>query len=135
MASVNYDDTPLSEVLDDFRDKTGTNIVANWQSLANFGIDQTTPVNLNLRNVWAKLVLKLTLQTLSSPQGRISYIIEDDVVFIAPGEDLDMILKLRVYEIADILMETKDNRGGPQFFPGSHNRDNSPSQRPNQSPR
>ena len=135
MSIVHYDDTPLSEVLDDFRNKTGTNIVANWQSLANFGIDKTTPVNLNLRNVWAKLVLKLTLQALSSPQARISYIIEDNVVFIASGEDLDMILRLRVYEIADLLMETKDKRGGPQFFPGSNDRDNSGSQRPNHSPR
>ena len=131
MPVVHYDETPLSEVLDDFRDKTGTNIVANWQSLANLGIDQTTPVSLNLRNVRAKLVLKLTLQALSSPQGRISYMIEDNVVFIAPGEDLDMTLKLRVYEIADILMETKDKRGESQFFPGSYDRDNSSGQRPN----
>ncbi len=134
MSIVQYDDTPLSEVLDDLRDKTGTNIVANWQSLANFGIDKTTAVSLNLRNVSAGQVLKLILQKLSSPYARISYIIQDDVVFIASGEDLDMILELRVYEIADLLMETKDKRGGPQFSPGGNDRDGSDRQRPDNSP-
>jgi hypothetical protein len=122
---VQYDDTTLADVLDDLRSKSGTNIVANWQSLANLGIDKTTTVSLNLRNISAGRVLKIILQNLSRPYARISYIIQDDVVFIASAEDLDMILELGVYEIADILMETKEKRGGPQFSPGGHDRDRS----------
>ena len=132
---VQYDDTPLSDVLDDLRDKTGTNIIANWQSLANLGIDKSTAVSLNLRNVSAGQVLRIILQNLSSLYARISYIIQDDIVFIASGEDLDMILELQVYEIADLLMETKDKRGGPQFSPGGYDRDRSDRQRPDNSRR
>ena len=122
---VQYDDTSLADVLDDLRSKSGTNIVANWQSLANVGIDKTTAVSLNLRNISAGRVLKMILQNLSSPYARISYIIQDDVVFIASAEDLDMILELVVYEIADLLMETKDKRGGPEFSPDGYDRDRS----------
>ena len=131
---VQYDDTTLADALDDLRAKSGTNIVANWQSLANLGIDKTTAVSLNLRNISAGQVLKLILQNLSSPYARISYIIQDDIVFIASSEDLDMILELGVYEIADLLMETKDKRSGPQFSPGGYDRDRSDGQRPDNSP-
>ncbi len=132
---VQYDDTTLADVLDDLRSKSSTNIVTNWQSLANLGIDKTTSVSLNLRNISAGRVLKIILQNLSSPYARISYIIQDDVVFIASAEDLDMILELGVYEIADLLMETKDKRGGPQFSPGGYDRDRSDRQRPDNSRR
>lgn len=130
LSIVQYDDTPLSEVLDDLRNRTGTNIVANWDSLANLGIDKSTAVSLQLRNVPAKLVLKLILQTLSNSQGRVSYVNQENVVFIASGEDLDSILELRIYEMAGLSMETKDNRGGPQFLPGVPNRNNSGTQSP-----
>ena len=131
LSVIQYDDTPLGDVLDDLRAKTGANIVANWQSLANFGVDRTTAISLNLRNVPAEKVLKIVLQNLSNAYARISYIIQDDVVFIASGEDLDMIFELRVYEIADLLMETQDKRGGPQFEAGGYNSGRSDGQRPN----
>ena len=103
--------------MDELRNRSGTNIVANWQSLANVGIDKTTPLTFELRNVTVGRVLKTILQNLSSPYARISYIIQDDVVFIAASQDLDMIFELQVYEIADLLFETQDKRGGPQFTP------------------
>jgi len=127
---VQYDDTTFGDVLDDLRSKSGSNIVANWQSLANLGIDKSTPVSLNLRNMSAGRVLKIILQNLSSPYARVSYIIQDEIVFIASAEDLDMIFEVRVYEIADVLMETKDLRGGPQFGPDG---DRSDRRRPDKS--
>ena len=135
MSIVQYRDKSFADALDELRSRSGINIVANWQSLANLGIDETTPLSLNLRNVSAGLVLKLMLQNLSSPYARVSYIIQDEVVFIAAAEELDMIFELQVYEIADLLMETKEKRGGPQFSPGGYNRQRSDRQRPNNSPR
>ena len=114
---VHYDDTALADVLDELRNKSGTNIVANWQSLANIGIEQTTPVSLELRNVSASRVLKVILQTISTPRDRASYIIQDNVVLIAASYDLDMIFEMRVHEVADLLIETRDLRGGLQFTP------------------
>ena len=136
---VRYDDTTLADVLDELRSSSGTNIVANWQSLANIGIEQSSPISLELRNVSAGRVLKIVLQNLSTPQDRVSYIIQDNVVVIAASDDLDMIFEMHVHEVSDLLIQTQDLRGGLQFsLEGSDNSnrsDRSDRQRPDNSRR
>ncbi len=123
--AIRYEDDTLADVLDDLRTRSGTNIVANWQSLANIGIDQTTPVSLELRNVSASRLLKIILQIISIPQDRASYIIQDNVVLIAASHDLDMIFEMRVHEVTDLLIETQELRGGLQFAPDRSDRSDS----------
>ena len=128
---VQYDDVPFADVLNDLRARSGSNIVANWQALENLAIEKTTPVSLKLRNVTAARALKLILQNLSTPYARISYIIQDNVVYIAPSEDLDTIFELRVYDVSHTMFETKDMRGGPRFPAGGYrSSDRTPSDRP-----
>lgn len=117
--NVEYEEIPLNEVLDDLRDKSGANIVANWQSLSKAGIEKDTPVSLKLRNVSAGRILKAILENLSSARDRVSYIVQDGVVLIATAEDLDRRVDTRTYDITHLLMEVKDLRGGSRYDSGS----------------
>lgn len=125
VANVDYEEYPLEEVLDDLREKSGDNIVANWQSLNNGGIDKDTPVSLKLRNVSAGRILKAVLQNLSSSWSPVSYIEHNGIVVIATAEDLARIIDTRVYDITHLLMETKDLRGGRQYDAGGRRNDRS----------
>ncbi|MCK4850448.1 MAG: hypothetical protein KAT11_03810, partial [Phycisphaerae bacterium] len=120
---VHYEEVTLAEALDDLRNKSGGNIVVNWKSLNNLGIDKTTTVSLDLRNVTPARVLKAILANLPTSWGRVSYIVNEGIVTIASSDDLDSIVVTRVYEIAYMMMETKDLRGGPRFAPGGGSRD------------
>ncbi|MCK4850321.1 MAG: hypothetical protein KAT11_03165 [Phycisphaerae bacterium] len=117
-----YQETPLSEVFDDLRAKSGLNIVPNWESLTTAGIEEDTLVSIQLHNVSLKRALKAILSSLSSSGiyggTTVSYGIDDGIIVIATSEDLAAELKIVAYEIADLLVETIDRRGGPQYEPG-----------------
>ncbi len=116
-----YQETPLSEVFDDLRAKSGLNIVPNWQSLTTAGIEQDKPISLQLHNVSLERALKAILSTLSSAGyygTTVSHVIEDGIIVIATSEDLAAELSIKVHEIADLLMETGERRGGPRFEAG-----------------
>ncbi|NIA08132.1 MAG: hypothetical protein GWP14_10955 [Actinobacteria bacterium] len=119
---IEYEEIPLGEALEDLRAKSGANIVANWQSLGNAGVEKTTPVNLKLYNVSAGRVLKIILDNLSTGWAKVSYVVQENVVVIASAEDLARIIDTRVYDISHLMIETKDKRGGGEFEPGGSNR-------------
>ena len=115
-----YQDTPLSEVFDDLREKSGLNIVPNWQSLSAEGIEQDQTVNLNLRGVSVGRALKAILDGLSTGfyGATISYSLEDGVVAIASSMDLGRDFYTVVYDISDLLIEVTDRRGGGDYEAG-----------------
>lgn len=119
---IEYEDMILVEALEDLRGKSGANIVANWQSLGNAGIEKTSPVSLRLYRVSAGRVLKIILDNLSTRWAKVSYVVQDDVVVIASAEDLARIIDTRMYNISHLMVETKDKRGGGWFEPGGSNR-------------
>ena len=125
IGSVDYQDDSLSEVLDDLREKSGANIVANWQSLSSAGIDKNTPVSLKLKNVSAGRILKAVAQNLSNSWSPVSYVEHGGIVIIATAKDLARIIDTRVYDIMHLLMETKDLRGGARYDSNRTSRRNS----------
>ena len=115
-----YEDTPLSEVFDDLREKSGLNIMPNWSSLSDSGIEKTQGISLMLRNVSIERVLKAVLDGLSAGfySATISYSLQDGVVVIASEADLARDYYAVVYDISDLLLEVSDRRGGTGFDPG-----------------
>ena len=113
----------MADVLDDLRNRSGANIVANWQSLDYAGIFKTTPVSLQLHNVSAAGILKVILQNLSTEFASFSYVIQDNVVVISTSEDLAKIVDTRVYDVTHLMMETKDKRGGSAYSTGGSRND------------
>ncbi|MHC4184160.1 MAG: hypothetical protein ACYSR0_12505, partial [Planctomycetota bacterium] len=91
--SIEFIDTPLSDVVVFLQEKTGANFVLDKNAAA-------ANVNVRLNDVPVSTVLDYIL-----PQG-IDYVVKDNVVHIT----LDP-LELRVYDVRDLLINLEDRQG------------------------
>lgn len=106
--SFDFQEAPLSDVIQFIRDFAGINIVIDQDGLAEAGIDATEPISLALHNVPLKSALKLALR----PVG-LAYIIRDDVLLITSRETADSTLITKVYPVADLVIPIQNfNQGG-----------------------
>ena len=115
-----YEDIALSEVFEDLRAKSDLNIVPNWPSLTEAGIEKDRTISLQLKNVSLERALKAVLADLSAASyyGTISSVLQEGVVVIATAEALGAELSSIVYEVSDLLIENTEMRGGGQFGGG-----------------
>jgi hypothetical protein len=79
--SVDFNDQPLAEVLEQFRELTGLNIVHDKPALDDEGIGMDQPVTLKLKDVPAGVALKWTLN-----HCRLGFKIEDDLVVVTTAK-------------------------------------------------
>jgi type II secretory pathway component GspD/PulD (secretin) len=91
--SIEFIDTPLSDVVVFLQEKTGVNFVLDKDSAA-------TNVNIRLNDVTASTVLDYIL-----PKG-LDYVVKDNVVHITLEP-----LELRVYDVRDLLINLGDRKG------------------------
>src|SRR5690606_19248289 len=56
--SVQFDDTPLREALDAWNEQAQVNMVVDWESLAEAGVEPDKPVRLSLTDMPAEVALK-----------------------------------------------------------------------------
>jgi len=75
--SVDFNNQPLAEALEQFRDLTGLNIIHDKPALDDEGISMDQPVTLKLMDVPAAVALKWTLN-----HCRLGFKIEDDLVVV-----------------------------------------------------
>ncbi|MBO1224473.1 MAG: hypothetical protein JYX80_08580 [Candidatus Scalindua sediminis] len=92
--SIEFIDTPLSDVVVFLQEKTGVNFVLDKNAAA-------TNVNIRLNDVTASTVLKYIL-----PKG-IDAVVKDNVVHITLEP-----LELRVYDVRDLLINLEDRHPG-----------------------
>lgn len=100
--TVDWNDHPLEEALNDLEKQFGAEIWINKAALADEGIDSDQPVNLVIKDISAASVLKVILEPLG-----LAYVIEDEVLKITTQEDLDSKTVTRVYPVSD-LFDTAD---------------------------
>lgn len=106
--SFNFQDTPLSDVIDFLKDFAGINVVIDVEGLADAGIEASEPITLQLDNVPLKSALKLAIRPLG-----LAYIIRDDVLLITSQETADTTLITKVYPVADLVIPIQNfNQGG-----------------------
>ncbi len=99
IAPFDFQQTPLSEVIDFLRDATGVNIVVDWRGLELSGITSNEPVTLRLEGVRFRSALNLLMQQLG-----LTYSIRDDVLLITtPLRDQGRLIS-RVYDVADLVV-------------------------------
>jgi hypothetical protein len=96
--SVDFKDTPLEEVLDQFRQSTGINIVADEPALTEAGVSLQRPITLRVDG----LPLKQTLQMLLH-QAHLSYVVQDGVVLITTESQARGKLTCRIHPVGDLL--------------------------------
>lgn len=104
IAPFDFQQTPLSDVIDFLRDATGVNIVVDWPGLEMAGITTNTPVSLRLEGVRFRSALNLLVRQLG-----LTYTIRDDVLLITtPLRDQGRLIT-RVYDVADLVVPIRAN--------------------------
>jgi hypothetical protein len=91
--------TPLEEVIQQLRDYYEIEIQFDRPALEDLGIDQTQPIEVNLRNISLRSALRYMLQELE-----LTYVIENEMLMITTQEEADTRLDTRVYPVADLVL-------------------------------
>lgn len=100
MPEVRCDQVALSEVVDFYKDSLGLNIFVDWKALEAAGIQPTTPVSLQLKNVRASEALRLALRSVSANLG---YMIENGIVVITTLRPAAQPIIIRAYDVSDLI--------------------------------
>ncbi|MFP6575210.1 MAG: hypothetical protein VB912_08670 [Pirellulaceae bacterium] len=106
---VNFNETPLSVVVDTLGRMTGINVHLDRRGMAAEGVTSDTPVTIALSQpVSLQSALNLILEEL-----RLSYVIRNEVLLITSEQTRDTDVYQEVYNVADLVI------GIPNFVPGS----------------
>jgi len=89
---------------------TGIPLVISWRELENAGIDPDAPIELNLRNVPASVVLSLMMKQLS-PETPLMYEVTDYYIRIMTKEQANKESVVRVYDIQDLIYRIPNFKG------------------------
>jgi len=85
---VKFGSLGLADVIDLLRDVSGANIFVNWKALEAAGIDKNAPATARLPNVKFSKALEVVLDSVSTPQAKVGYTIENGVITVSCGDDL-----------------------------------------------
>lgn len=111
---LDFDNTPLGDVIVFFRDVTGANFHVNWGALKQVNLDRDTPITLKVSGISVGRALDLIFNQLNANRGKydsIYWLIDGGVVQISTGSAFDGRLRTRIYEVADLLMIVPDFKG------------------------
>jgi len=110
-AEIRFDHLPLSDVVTFFQEATGVNFQVGWNALEAVGITRDTPVSLELSGVTYGRALTAVTDLLSSGKDKyasVYWLVDDGVVRITTGSDLDKDLKVRILDVTDLLLVVPD---------------------------
>lgn len=118
LPDLNFAGISLSEALDFLRDVTGTNLHVNWRALEGVGVGRDTALNLRMRNIPMRTVLKLVLSEAGSGD-LLAYYVDGDVIEVTTREIADRDLVTRIYPVDDLIMDVPDFVGPDMSLQGS----------------
>jgi len=118
LPDLNFAGITLSEALDFLRDVTGTNLHVNWRALEGIGVGRDTALNLRMRNIPMRTVLKLVLSEAGSGD-LLAYYVDGDVIEVTTREIADRDLVTRIYPVDDLIMDVPDFVGPDMSLQGS----------------
>lgn len=108
---VQFNETPLSEVIDTLGRMTGVNVFLDIEGLAAEGVTTDTPITMNLsQEISLKSVLNLILG-----QHRLGYVIQDEVLRITSETARAGDVYPETYYVGDLVIPI------PNFMPGYNN--------------
>ncbi len=105
--TLEFVETPLSDVIDFLRDYTQVNIVLDKLALEEEGVTSDTPVTIHVEQIALKSALKLLLGGLN-----LTYLIKDDVLQITSQNQAGNELIHKVYPVADLVIPISSGFGG-----------------------
>ena len=111
---LNFTRQPLHLVLGFLRDLSGENFHINWRALEAVGITRDTPITVQARGISIARALDLVLDQLNVGRDRYSsvyWLVSDGMVKISTGEAFNRTTKVRIYDVADLLMVVPNFKG------------------------
>ncbi|MBI5760638.1 MAG: hypothetical protein HZA46_19140 [Planctomycetales bacterium] len=93
-----FADTPLKDVLEYVFDSIGVDNVIRMTKLAEEGVGLENPINLNLKQIRAEMLLDLVLN-----DAGLTYTVRDGIVIISTQADQDVALEVRIYNVRDLV--------------------------------
>jgi type II secretory pathway component GspD/PulD (secretin) len=102
--SLNFKDVELGQVIDDLRDISGVNVVADTAALEDASINLHRKVSLNVENIAMKSALNVLLQ-----QVHLTYVIKDEVLQITTEDNAKGKMKRVVYPVADLVVPVENH--------------------------
>lgn len=104
---LNFQDTPLKDVVSDLTELTGVTFYLARKKLEEASVSQDTPVNSAFKNVrlrtWLEIVLK---------EFELTYLFKDDIILITTPEDAESKRVICVYDCRDILAADSRSKNG-----------------------
>jgi hypothetical protein len=96
--TIEMEGKTFKEVLDYLKEKTGLPIVVDPRALEDLNITYNTPINLNLRNVTTRTVLKRLLGDL-----QLTYVMKDQSIQVTTPARAKELLTIRIYSVQDLI--------------------------------
>ena len=108
MPETKFDNIPLTDAIDFLRDVSSANIHVNWKTLESSGIGKDSIVNVRLRGVPLRKVLRLVLSEASSGNNSLTFFVDENVIEVTTREVADQQMFTRVYPVDDLIVEVPD---------------------------
>ena len=109
--AFDFNERPLSEVIEYLKDRHGIAVQLDEKSLADAGVTRDTPVSKSVKGISLRSALRLLLRDLT-----LTYLIKDDVLMITTPEKADEELITRVYPVIDLVLPLNATEGmDPDF--------------------
>jgi type II secretory pathway component GspD/PulD (secretin) len=102
--SLNFKDTPLSQIIDDLHQMTGVNVVADTTALEEAGVALSQLLSLKVEDMSLKSALNILLK-----QARLTYVIKDEALQITTEEHAKGKLKMVTYPVADLVVPVENH--------------------------
>lgn len=106
LPDAKFDDVPLGDVVNFFRNATGMKIKVKWTLLEAAGISRKVPVTARLFNVRTDKALRVIMDSVSSPQAKLHLetdIANDQIVLTTYSDYVARNTYVREYDIRDLL--------------------------------
>lgn len=107
---VNFDETPLTEVVDQLSELTGVNIYLDPRGMGQEGVRSDQTVSLTLKN---EVSLQSALDLILAPL-HLTHMVDDEVLKITSEQIRDGDVYTEVYNVADLVIPI------PNFVPSSN---------------
>jgi hypothetical protein len=97
-SGLDFEDTPLMEVVDQIQSEYEIPIQIDMAALDENGIGSDEPVSTNLQGISLRSALRLLLKPL-----QLVYVIDNEVLVITTRDDADSRIKVCVYDVRDLI--------------------------------
>ncbi len=101
---VQFQDTPLDQVITWLQELTKLNINTRWQILKDAGINQDKPITIQAHKLPLTQVLWLIMNEAGGTDLKLAYRASGNLLIFSTADDLNKEMVTKVYDIADLLV-------------------------------